>query len=72
MALEVKNLKRVLELEKNGQTIYLDDPNPEMTIEEVIDFNSNNYPELLNSTYSTSELDDKLIYKFKSVAGTKG
>ena len=72
MAIEVTVLKRKFEIERNGKSIYLDDPNPEMSIEEVIDFYSSTFPELMNSNYTTSELDNNLVIKFKSIAGTKG
>ena len=72
MAIEVTVLNRKFEIERNGKSIYLDDPNPEMSIEEVSDFYSNTFPELMNSNYTTSELDNNLVIKFKSIAGTKG
>ena len=72
MAIEVIVLKRKFEIERNGKSIYLDDPNPEMSIEEVSDFYSSTFPELMNSTYTKNELDDNLVIKFKTVAGTKG
>ena len=72
MAIEVTVLNRKFEIERNGKSIYLDDPNPEMSIEEVSDFYSSTFPELMNSNYTTSELDNNLVIKFKSIAGTKG
>ena len=72
MAIEVTVLKRKFEIERNGKSIYLDDPNSEMSIEEVCDFYSTTFPELMNSNYTTSELDNNLVIKFKSIAGTKG
>lgn len=72
MAIELKKLDRKFELERNNTTIYLPDPNPAMSIEEVIDFYSGSYPELLNSSHTTAELDGNIVYKFKTIAGTKG
>lgn len=72
MALQVKAAKRVFELSKNGKTIQLSDINPEMKIEEVSDFYSSKYPELLNSVYEKNEKDGNLVITFKTVAGTKG
>ena len=72
MAIEVTVLKRKFEIERNGKSIYLDDPNPEMSIEEVSDFYSSTFPELMNSNYTTSELDNNLVIKFKTIAGTIG
>lgn len=46
MALHVKEYKRVFK--HNGQK--LSDPNPDMTPEEVMNFYSNQYPELKRAT----------------------
>lgn len=72
MAITISKLKRKFEIERNGKTIYLTDPNPALTVEEVADFYSSSYPELLNASHTTAELEGSIIYKFKTVAGTKG
>lgn len=72
MSVQIQVLKRKFEIEINGKPIYLDDPNPEMSIEEVSEFYSNHYPQLMNSIHTTNELDGNLIIKFKTIAGTKG
>lgn len=72
MAINVKKLERKFELERNGKAIYLKDPNPSFTIDEVVDYYSGSYPELLNASHTSAELEGNMIYKFKTVAGTKG
>ena len=71
MSVEIQVLKRKFEIEINGKPIYLDDPNPEMSIEEVSEFYSNHYPQLMNSIHTTNELDGNLIIKFKSIVTGK-
>lgn len=73
MALEIKGLKRVFKLKKNGETLRLDDPNPEMTVNNVMDFYSMTYPELTTATPHGPVLeDDCAVYEFKTTIGTKG
>ncbi len=73
MALEIKGLKRVFRLKKNGETLRLDDPNPEMTVNDVMDFYSMTYPELTTATpHGPMVEDDCAVYEFKTTIGTKG
>lgn len=73
MALEIKGLKRVFKLKKNGETLRLDDPNPEMAVNEVMDFYSMTYPELTTATpHGPVMEDDCAVYEFKTTIGTKG
>ncbi len=73
MALEIKGLKRVFKLKKNGETLRLDDPNPEMTVNNVMDFYSMTYPELTTATpHGPVMEDDCAVYEFKTTIGTKG
>lgn len=72
MAIKIEKVKRKFNLEKNGQTISLTDPNPAMTVSEVMDFYSTKYPELLNAKESSEKKDGEIIYNFKTIAGTKG
>lgn len=73
MALEIKGLKRVFKLRKNGETLRLDDPNPEMTVNDVMDFYSMTYPELTTATpHGPVMEDDCAVYEFKTTIGTKG
>ena len=73
MALEIKGLKRVFKLKKNGETLRLDDPNPEMTVNDVMDYYSMTYPELTTATpHGPVMEDDCAVYEFKTTIGTKG
>lgn len=73
MALEIKGLKRVFKLKKNGETLRLDDPNPEMAVNDVMDFYSMTYPELTTATpHGPVMEDDSAVYEFKTTIGTKG
>ena len=71
--LEIKGLKRVFKLKKNGETLRLDDPNPEMAVNDVMDFYSMTYPELTTATpHGPVMEDDCAVYEFKTTIGTKG
>lgn len=72
MALSVKNLKRVFSLD--GKT-SLPDPNPELTVKEVCDLYSSQYPELNNATVEGPVISAKKetqTFTFKTVLGDKG
>ena len=65
MALDIKGLKRVFILKK--------DPDSRMSLSEVTDFYSMNYPELTTATLHGPELEeDRAVYRFKTTIGTKG
>nr|DAF32743.1 MAG TPA: Prokaryotic Ubiquitin [Caudoviricetes sp.] len=69
MALQINNYKRVF---KHGSAT-LADPNPEMSPEEVMNFYSNQYPELTTSNVHGPKIDgDSAVYTFKTTVGTKG
>jgi PRTRC genetic system protein C len=70
----VQAITRKFSLKVNGNTIELDDPNPELSTDEVKDILSNHYPQLLNSTISDKGLSDNgdHTFEFITVAGTKG
>ena len=69
MALQINNYKRVF---KHG-SVTLADPNPEMSPEEVMNFYSNQYPELTTSNVQGPKIDgDNAVYTFKTTVGTKG
>lgn len=50
MALDIKGLKRVFILKKGNDTLTLEDPDSRMSLSEVTDFYSMNYPELTTAT----------------------
>uniref|UniRef100_UPI0039A48972 PRTRC system protein C n=1 Tax=Ornithobacterium rhinotracheale TaxID=28251 RepID=UPI0039A48972 len=66
-------LKRVFKLKDNGQEIELADPNPQWSVESVLNFYSNQYPILTTAKVSTPKIEeDSVVYKFESIMGTKG
>ena len=73
MALDNKGLKRVFILKKGNGTLTLEDPDSRMSLSEVTDFYSINYPELTTATLHGPELEeDRAVYRFKTTIGTKG
>lgn len=63
----------MFKLKKNGETLRLDDPNPEMAVNDVMDFYSMTYPELTTATpHGPMMEDDCAVYEFKTTIGTKG
>lgn len=73
MALDIKGLKRVFILKKGNGTLTLEDPDSRMSLSEVTDFYSINYPELTTATLHGPELEeDRAVYRFKTTIGPKG
>lgn len=73
MALDIKGLKRVFILKKGNGTLTLEDPDSRMSLSEVTDFYSINYPELTTATLHGPEFEeDRAVYHFKTTIGTKG
>lgn len=73
MALEVTKLKRKFKLKKDGKFVELPDPNPALSVDEVMNFFSNQYPELTTCTIDGPKIDgDGATYEFKTTVGTKG
>lgn len=73
MALDIKGLKRVFILKKGNGTLTLEDPDSRMSLSEVTDFYSINYPELTTATLHGPEVEeDRAVYRFKTTIGTKG
>jgi PRTRC genetic system protein C len=71
--LESKVLPRIFQFEVNGEIIELDDPNPSFTANDIRDLYTAQYAELLNSTIVPKGIEnDRVVYEFKVVAGTKG
>jgi PRTRC genetic system protein C len=68
--MKVSKVKRVFEFKE----IQLPDPGENMTPDQVIDFYSNTYPEMLNSNYIESLDQEKqvLTIEIVKVSGTKG
>ena len=73
MALDIKGIKRVFKLKKGNSTLVLEDPDSRMSLTEVTDFYSMNYPELTTATLHGPEFEeDRAVYHFKTTIGTKG
>lgn len=73
MALVIKDLERNFTFLNNNKKITLNDPNPDMSPEEVMNFYSNQYPELTTATVHGPIIEsDKVFYNFKTTIGTKG
>ena len=73
MALDIKGIKRVFKLKKGNSTLVLEDPDSRMSLSEVTDFYSINYPELTTATVHGPVIkEDKAVYEFKTTIGTKG
>jgi PRTRC genetic system protein C len=73
MALEVTNLKREFTFTKNGTKVTLPDPNPEFSVQDVMDFYSTQYPELTTATMDGPKIEGKsAVYSVKTTVGTKG
>ena len=73
MALDIKGIKRVFKLKKGNSTLVLEDPDSRMSLTEVTDFYSMNYPELTTATVHGPEFEeDRAVYHFKTTIGTKG
>jgi PRTRC genetic system protein C len=71
MALDVSTAVRIFVIDKSG--IEIPDPDPNMSIENVMTLYSGMYPELTTATVHGPEYrNDNVIYRFKSVIGTKG
>ena len=66
-------MKRVFILKKGNGTLTLEDPDSRMSLSEVTDFYSINYPELTTATVHGPEIeDDRAVYEFKTTIGVKG
>ena len=73
MALDIKGIKRVFKLKKGNSTLVLEDPDSRMSLTEVTDLYSMNYPELTTATLHGPEFEeDRAVYHFKTTIGTKG
>lgn len=72
--LEVTDLERKFEFTSKGQKVELPDPDPSMSVNAVMSFYSNTYPELISSKITGPEIkNDAMVYSFgTTVIGTKG
>lgn len=73
MIATIENLQRKFIVEINNEKVELDDINPNLTPEEVMDIYSSTYPQLVNAKCSFKGIEiDFAVYQFSSIAGTKG
>lgn len=73
MSLVAKALEREFKFEKNGTTVTLPDPNPDYTIEEVMQYYSGQYPELTTAKLEEPKVEgSKVIHRVRQSVGTKG
>lgn len=73
MTYEVTALEREFRVMQNGAETILPDPDPGRTPEQVMMFYSNQYPFLTTATVHGPEVEnDRMVYEFKTVLGTKG
>jgi len=69
----INEVSRVFVLTKNGTTTELEDLNSNLTAEEIKDLYSTQHPELVNASIVNKGIEnDKIVYEFKTIAGTKG
>lgn len=66
-------LEREFIIKDKGQEIRLTDPEPKWSVEAVLNFYANTYPILTTAKVSESVIsNDKILYRFESIMGTKG
>mgnify|MGYP000277729980 CR=1 FL=1 len=58
MALEIKGLQRIFKIKRNSSELELPDPDSNMSANEVMDFYSITYPELVTATVHGPEWED--------------
>lgn len=73
MPVQKIHLKREFILERGQQSITLPDPDPVRDANGVMRFYSDTYPELATASVVGPEIkNDKEVWRFRSIAGTKG
>ena len=68
-----ESLERIFRFKKDGTTVNLPDPNPEMSIQEVIDYYAPQYPELTTATFEATPKTEgnQSVYSVKTTFGPK-
>lgn len=73
MITQIDTVKRVFQLTKNGKITELEDLSADLKAEDIKDLYSTQYPELVNATIINKGIEnDKVVFEFKTIAGTKG
>lgn len=72
--MEIVSLKRKFKFEvSTGNKIDLEDINPELSPEEVLEMYSTHYATLMNAKVVQKDVEDEyMVYEFVSIAGDKG
>lgn len=66
-------LERVFIFKEKGQEIKLTDPEPQWSVQAVMNFYANMYPILTTAKISAPTInEDQVQYRFESVMGVKG
>jgi len=66
-------LERVFIIKEKGEEIRLIDPEPQWSVQAVLNYYSANYPILTTAKVSGPVInEDAVQYRFESVLGTKG
>lgn len=66
-------MERVFIIKDKGQEIQLSDPEPNWSVDAVLNFYAPNYPILTTAKISPPKIEDDTVqYRFESVMGTKG
>lgn len=73
MAIEKTALSREFTFKKDNEKITLPDPNKEFSVQEVMQFYSNRYPELTTAIMTGPVIVGRTaVYSVKTTVGTKG
>ena len=73
MALEIKGMTRTSSCMKGTEYITLQDPDPNISPDMIMNYYSNLYPELTTATVHGPVIrEDMTVYEFKTTIGTKG
>ena len=71
MALEIKGMTRSFRFKKGTEYITLQDPDPNISPDMVMNYYSNMYPELTTATVHGPVIrEDMTEYEFKTTIGT--
>lgn len=72
MALEIKGMTRSFRFKKGTEYITLQDPDPNISPDMIMNYYSNLYPELTTATVHGPVIrEDMTVYEFKTTIGTK-
>lgn len=72
MALEVTHLKREFRFKKNGTNVTLPDPDPALSVEEVMQHYGGQYPELTTAVLDEPRVEGSTAtFNVRTTVGTK-